>query len=493
MKKVFTENNIKWMILLLFAILIIPILYIGRYNIISADDFAYGYEVHQEWLQNGSLLACIKKAFEVVGIRYQTWQGTYSSILFMALNPLYFNIHLGWLIPLFLLFMLCLSSFFCINELKKYALGIPCEKQTGLMISVLFLIFTTQSFTAPVEAFYWYNGSVHYILINSFMLLYIGFFIREEEKFSIRNMLILIFLGFLIGGGNYISALLAVEISITLLLVNLFCKKVSVGKIAGFLSLCAGFLISVLAPGNEVRQAGADGMGAMTAIISSFPLAISRIKEWCTPLFIACLFLMLPYLWKVSKLAKLKFRYPILVSIFLFCLYASNFTPCLYGVGNADSGRMKNIIQANFYLLFLVGIFYMMGAFARKVQEKKSEWALDFCKVEEIGSKYVWLYKGILFTIVILILGFTGDKNTYTSVSATRSLVIGEAQLYDAEGKQRNEIISSDESDIYLEPFSVHPHVLYFADYVTKDDKNNWINRAAAQYYNKNSIQLIND
>ena len=124
------------------------------------------------------------------------------------------------------------------------------------------------------------------------------------------------------------------------------------------------------------------------------------------------------------------------------------------------------------------------------IQKTDKEWSRDLLTVITIGQKYDWLYRIVLLAGIVCVLVLTGDKNTYTSMSAVRSVVIGEARDYYEENMERQAIITGEEQDIYLEPLSVKPYVLYFADYVTKEDPNNWINRTAARYYDKNSIQL---
>ena len=61
-----------------------------------------------------------------------------------------------------------------------------------------------------------------------------------------------------------------------------------------------------------------------------------------------------------------------------------------------------------------------------------------------IGQKYVWLYRVVLLAGIVCVLLFTGDKNTYTSISALRSVAIGEAQAYYEENMDRQTIVHDD-------------------------------------------------
>lgn len=484
---------------ILLAVLLLPLIYIGRYNVMSADDFAYGLEVHQEWQTNHSLPRTVGTAFKVVSSRYINWQGTYTSVFFMSLNPLNFNSNIGWLIPIVILGMLCVAVWFFIRQ----GMGILTAGQykKGLVANTavaIFLIGFIESITSPVEGYFWYNGATHYMLMHAFMLFFVGQFLKLDKRNCLATMpgryiisaVFLSLFGVLVGGGNYITALQCVELTTILLFVGIYTKNISVAQIVGFIFLLGGFLINVLAPGNAVRQSGTNGMGAVQAILHSFILALKDIKVWCTPFAIVCLLILLPIFWKIIKEVRFHFPYPLVVVLFLFCLYSSLYSPCLYGVGNVDSGRMRNVIQGSFYFYAAGGCLYLLGYLYNRMNETKKEWAMDLSQVLRIGHKYLWLYRVGLSALLFVVLFFTGDKNTYSSISALRSVIIGEAQQYYAEAQERLMLIESNEADIYLEPFSVHPHVLYFSDYVAKDDVNNWVNRSAAQYYGKDSIQL---
>lgn len=489
-------ESVLW---ILFFCLIIPILYIGRYNVISADDYAYGLEIHHNWTENRSLFQVLGTVCEVVKNRYMTWQGTYTSVFFMALNPLNFHTGAGVLIPLFMVSMLCMSTFFFFKQAIAGVTGnrVKCDKGVKVL-ALLYLLMFMQCITSPVEGFFWYNGAVHYMLMHSFMLFYLGLFLKLQKGVNERikggafigQTFLLCFLGVVVGGGNYISALQCMEVGVVILVAELLFKKIGIAQIAGFLSLTAGFITSVAAPGNAVRQTGTNGMGVVSSILTSFVMAVKDVKEWMNPLLILFLLMVIPILWRIVPEIEFDFRYPFIAAVLCYCLYASLYAPCLYGVGNVDSGRMRNVIQASFYLYLLVGEMYVLGALRHKISNSNKEWSADLKVVLAIGQKYVWLYRYVLLIGIVLVLMLTGDKNTYTSVSAIRSVVIGEAQTYYAENQERQEILAGEEKDIYFQPLSVKPHVLYFADYVSKDDENNWINTVAARYYNKNSIQL---
>ncbi len=83
----------------------------------------------------------------------------------------------------------------------------------------------------------------------------------------------------------------------------------------------------------------------------------------------------------------------------------------------------------------------------------------------------------------------TGDKNTYTGISALRSLVNQDAQVYYTEAMERHAVYTDDSvQDVVLEPFSAKPALFTFEDLA--EDSGYWLNLAVTDYYHKNSVRV---
>ena len=72
---------------LFLALVICPLLLIGRYDFTSCGDFSYGSETYKAFLEMKSFFFVLKSALEKVKEIYGSWQGTYSAIFLMTLNP----------------------------------------------------------------------------------------------------------------------------------------------------------------------------------------------------------------------------------------------------------------------------------------------------------------------------------------------------------------------------------------------------------------------
>ena len=75
----------------LFVLQIIPILYLGRFSHPTSDDFKYGAYSHTAWQETGSLAAVVEAAAKGVAEDYRTWQGSYSALFLMRLEPTVFG------------------------------------------------------------------------------------------------------------------------------------------------------------------------------------------------------------------------------------------------------------------------------------------------------------------------------------------------------------------------------------------------------------------
>ena len=108
-----------------------------------------------------------------------------------------------------------------------------------------------------------------------------------------------------------------------------------------------------------------------------------------------------------------------------------------------------------------------------------------------IIGKYEKALQGICLVLMLLVFVGTSDKNTFSSLSALRSLANGEAKTYYAEAQERlADYTNPDVSVVEVKPFSAKPHVLYFTDVVEEGEPNYWINENIAAYYGKEKVIL---
>ena len=140
-------------------------------------------------------------------------------------------------------------------------------------------VICTQFVPLANQSFYWYNGSVYYTFTFGLMLImfsiYIGYYLYRR----LWRIVLLCILSIMIGGSNYVTALLSSIIYLLIIIYNIIKKrKIWVVPVIPFLLLLVSFLISISAPGNDVRQStNPVHPGAFQAIIMSFYYALKKI------------------------------------------------------------------------------------------------------------------------------------------------------------------------------------------------------------------------
>ncbi|MDE7232123.1 MAG: hypothetical protein K2N37_03510, partial [Lachnospiraceae bacterium] len=94
--------------------------------------------------------------------------------------------------------------------------------------------------------------------------------------------------------------------------------------------------------------------------------------------------------------------------------------------------------------------------------------------------------------LLMIVWVFTADKNTYTSISALRSLAKGEAQTFYTEAMERHSLYTDESiADVKVTPYSEKPHLFSFDDLST--DPGYWLNLAVTGYYHKDSVRLTEE
>lgn len=505
---------------ILFVLSLLPLLLLGRYNVMCIDDYDYGRVVHDTWMETGSIWQSVQTAWRQNMEFYRNWQGTYISCFLMALCPMNFRYDIAYVVPVIMIGMFAISTFVLGKHILNQWLGFDKTGSSFVMLMLLFLFY--QMIEAPFEGIYWYNGSTHYVFMESvwfFALTAVSASLWSKKKSrEIGFCILAAMLAVIVGGGNLVTGLQAEIVMVLLLIYAIVTNRKKILPVCiPLVTGSIGFLFNVLAPGNTMRSDldSSTGYSAVMSVLLSFYHAAVFIIRW-TPAFAILIWLMLlPVLWKLAKESKQNFRHPVWVTVGAYCVIAAMFTPTLYALGMVGLARVDNIIQMVYYLCLFIVTAYWMGYFSHReeyvtgtvsIGEKpaKAETAgqpdgVDVCRVtgagETLGSfleKTKGMMTAVCFCLVLLVWVLTADKNTYTSISALRSLVNGEAQTFYTEAMERHDIyIDENIVDVEVKPYSAKPALFDFDDLT--EDGGNWLNLAVMQYYHKAYVKLAEE
>ena len=496
MQKIKTEKFWHIMLLILLGICLLPILRLALYNHSSADDYSYGCMARWAWVDTHNLLSVFGAVLQKVRDIYFSWQGSYSAIALFALQPSVFGE--GWykLTTYLVLGVFLFATFhFC----RRTATVLGGSKRTGDIVACVMVILCIELLPSPVEGLYWWNGATYYVVFYALFLIQASelFLMAAKENCSAGKTIGLCVLGAVISGGNYISALLLMEVTALCLVYCVWKKKKATGKLmCVFIVTLICFLVNCLAPGNAVRQATFEAWSPVRAVLYSYHEAYTQMVAWTSPLVMLGQVFLLPFLWRLSALGEKKrsgiWGYPAFAGI-VFSLFASSFTPTLYTYGSVGAGRIQNIRYFFWILVCMVMELTAIGLVKEMMAGLLAPEKRD--RIDDFPEQMYGRYAGLFFAAILFLGAFfagntvlADDTRDLVSVTAFKSLYSGEARQYDKEAQARTYLLLSQESNPVLEPYSCKPELLFWED--IKADPGDWVNVAVARFYRKETVQI---
>lgn len=472
------EKYVALFVIAVFIILMIPIVYLGKYNFMKADDFTYGWLTHRTYVGTGSYFKALKAGLDTVKTSYETWQGTFSSIFLMSVFPSIVNYRFYKLVPAIMVFMLTLSTVY-LSDTLIYKVLHGKRVYSFIAGTLLAMMVIERMYTVP-GALYWYNAAVHYIFAHSCFIILASIYINlciSNNKFE-KILLLIVSLVFSVevGGSNYATILIAGVSLVSLFVILLgFTKKKALILLPSLVVELICTTINVIAPGNKVRGSNFAGLSAFKSILFSFKSAGEFSIEWFDVFTFVIMIMFIPIFWNVTSKTSFKFKYCYLVLIYSFCVVATGFTSSYYSMGDAGLSRTQNVIKITWQILLLVNEGYIIG-FIRK------KWGKHDMSIPFVGL--------ILCYTILLVQPATVKKlGMMTSYSAFEFINYGHAAAFWNENMERLAILENPEiNEVELKPHTVMPFYLYVSDITY--DQNNWENVGMANYYGKASVKL---
>ena len=142
--KILERVNVKKVLaiasFLLLILSVIPLLYVGIYNHPTGDDIYYGLQAHLAWEETGSLWQTILAAVKSVGEYYYKWQGTFSAMLIMHLQPTVFAEGAYFLTPIIVLGSILAGSAYFWRQISRFVIPMDKVETVGTWSIVTFII-----------------------------------------------------------------------------------------------------------------------------------------------------------------------------------------------------------------------------------------------------------------------------------------------------------------------------------------------------------------
>ncbi len=490
------EKYAAWFFFGLMFLCLISMAALGFYNHPVGDDYHYGYGAIMAWRENGSLMDVLKAAAAGTAEQFSIWQGTYSAMFFMHIPPQVFGDFFYKIYPTVLLTCF-VGGFFYLTHALLCTLY-KAKRSAWILLSSLLVLLFTQQVPLTGETFYWYNGSMYYTGFLACTFVFWGGTIEMLCKPTVAKAVLLSLLAFFIAGGNYTSLLPTLIILVLMLLCygyQYFVKKEAVKKpllllAVVFLSMLAGFLISVLAPGNALRQATSWKISPVSAIFKSIYHSARYCIYWNGIWSVLFVIFATPVMLKVIAGCNRKFKYAPIVCGLIFGIYCSASTPTFYAQNNGGAARVFCLV---YYLMILAQAmiyFYALGALYNLLKNSRKE---KLSQKPQMSCVYV---TGAV--LVVLVLGLTicrpwGEAYVKPhALTAAQAILSGDAAYYDKQYLERVEILeNSSVEEVVLAPLDVPESLNYslFLGDLSTDEKMD-VNQKVAQIYGKKSVRV---
>lgn len=521
------------LLLALLAACLVPMVQIAAFDHSYADDWHYGVDAHLALEAGGGLSAALAAAAQEVRDTFFSWQGTYSAILLMALQPGVFSEALYGLGAVAIIAVLAASTFYACGVAVREVLG--ADRPTWVAASCLVLLLQTQLIPSPVEGFYWYNSAIYYTFYHALTLVMLGMAVRiargctRRGELARAGMLLrataLCTLALFVAGGNFVTGVVA-----CLLVAGAVVATACLGRprralalAPALLALLAGFALSMAAPGNAERQATQypdDALGVLPTLLRSGCAAVEYAVLWTGGLLILALAVALPFMVRAARRSPRAFARPWAPALLAFALFAASFTPTFYSMGNVGPGRVQNIRYDLFVLLVFVCAQWLVGWCVRRLERSgalevlpaedpwwdEGAWRTDPDGAEAAGeaacaavpvpaaSPRAAAYLGVCAIVLALVsVAFVADArhaSDLTALSAAASLSDGTAAEYDRQVTDRLAYLAAarerGETEVEVPYYSARPRVLYMGE--IRDNMGNYINYRLAQWFGLDSV-----
>lgn len=472
-------------LLLLFAVSLIPPLYVSFFTHPVVDDYSYGLRLYRVLQEGGNVFDLIGAAFSYMQWMYRDLSGLYSQNFLATFQPAVFNFELYYVGTWIMLgLLICSTSFLIETFFTKY---LKISKWYSLIITILILFLTIQYMPSIGEGIFWFNGACNYTAHYSFMLISYGLLIRLSlaEKKS-RKVCLTVFatlLSFAVSGANWCTSLFNV---IVLFFVVLYCfikkKKNRYYFLVVFLICLMGFLIAVCDPGNAGRDEARDGFKATPpiAIITAIVLAGKSIIKFTGPPQIIVFLFISPILYSAAKKSTFSFKYPFFALGLLFGIYASEFAATSLVFKGLGPTRAHNVYYYTYFLIVILALFYLYGWIEKK-REKQQE-----CKITRLYESHFIIITACFFVAFGLGVWIYGSQKI-NDVNIINSIQNGTVQQYDNEYREIKKKMEEATGELYL-PSDITTHPDFLWPYKFSKYSTSWPNTSYSEWYGLDSI-----
>lgn len=485
------KKNIEKLLLIISALallaILLPVFRLSKYAVMYYDDYNYAYHVREAYESGASVLGIIASAFEVSAQNYNSWQGTFSSSVFMALTTGTYGMEYYYIGIVFLISMYVVANVY-LGYVIARCLG-KADRVKSFIFAFLITFVNVMLFYQAQQGIYWHNGATHYTLMHSFFLMLVAAGIRLTQSIKtsskVFHMITMSILGVLCSGSNFITTLYGLAFLAAFVVFLMICRNKNYRYALLPLVLnIIGSYFNITAPGNAHRQAYFTSVakGPVESVLLSLKSGVERFNEFTGLRFWSLMIVMLPVVFLIVKDMKFKFGYPLLVTVLSYGVYCTGFAPSWYGMGIDGLARNFCVLKTNLVFLIVFNIGYWMGYILRR-----------FFKASEDKNYLLSLFIPMVAGAALFVFSFAISDNqagNFMPYGAYYYVHTGEALNYYNEHVLMAEAINECGEDAVVQQLVWHPWFLWKIDEIDTNP-NAEQNQAMARWFGKRSIVAI--
>ena len=518
-------KKVRWAAaVLLWAALLAPFFLGAPAAHPATDDFTFAVYTHPTWVQTGSLLHVLKDAVSYALRTWHDWQGTFTGIVVMTLNPAVFSLEHYGAHAAVLLALHLVSWLVFMRHMLGRRLGLP--RGVWLPLYMTLSAFGLMFLPDIVEGIYWFNGAWFYTGAQAAALITLVLCDRLSESRAgkgkrIAQAVLCSLLLFALGMDNYITAMMTLAALFMMALARAWAAhktpaaamtgalawdgaQAAPGQTRAFggaeerrlqrqaalrtallmLPLALGLLLSVIAPGNSVRmerdgahQAGMEWL--MASVLWTLRDAGKYIVRFLvkTPL-LALLIAGTPLLARATdRMEEKAWRCPPIPATLLglYLILCAMIIPHMYSSGYAGSGRVVNMYH--FYVMLAAPLAFLMILLRLKPRRRAAlsdGRAVRRCAVLGIAALALCLALGQMGNYQKLVTDqLDGTQDAYIAQFRNEYALCGAAGPEDC---------------VELPAWSVQTVTGKSTAY---EDETMWTNESMAQYFGVRSVKVV--
>lgn len=373
----------KWAILVYIILIVslIPLFKLCAVCVPNADDFFYGYKAHKAYVDTGSLMAAISGALERTADTYFTWQGTFTSIFLMSLQPGVFSLEL-YRVAALVLIITCvvMPAILAISVSKHMLRG---SLNIMLCLSGVYSLLTLQFMPSIFEGIYWFNGAWFYTFTFNLFLLWIALIIKfmyhEMKKAAkIITFTVIILIAVFLGGTNYPMVVMLTVLS-SMFMAIIFMRKHDKRWFLFIVWVVLGICIAinVFAPGNMGKY-----REHVNFEYTIFCMIRNFIKQFTTSpsiyLTLSTCCLLIPFSHKIVEKSTIRFVKPVVFIVIAFLALFSMYTPAAFHYHNSGPVRSQNARMMFMQIMIIAGFINYFGYHKNKSKKSYARPALCY-------------------------------------------------------------------------------------------------------------------